>query len=54
MVVDEVEGKHQMVLIVVEVLVDLVVAHQELLLHHHKVVEMVINKLGQAPIFQHL
>jgi hypothetical protein len=54
MVVDEVEWKHQMVPIVVGVLVDLVVEHQELLLHHQMVVEMVINKLGQAPIFQHL
>tara|TARA_B100000035_G_C20855655_1_gene489484 strand:+ start:326 stop:490 length:165 start_codon:yes stop_codon:yes gene_type:complete len=54
MVVDEVEAKHQMVLTVVEVLVDLVVAHQELLVHHQLVVDLVINKLGQAPIFQHL
>tara|TARA_R100000030_G_scaffold64649_1_gene49217 strand:- start:1241 stop:1606 length:366 start_codon:yes stop_codon:yes gene_type:complete len=54
MVVDEVEWKHQMVLIVVGVLVDLVVVQQELLLHHQMVVDLVINKLGQAPTFQDL
>ena len=54
MVVGEVEWKHQMVLIVVGVLVDLVVVHQELQMHQQMVVELVINKLGQAPTFQDL